>query len=132
MRTLGALIIVLAVGLSTVEASGATGRTELRIAYREDGSRPRSQVVWTLRCDPAGGTHPSRAKACRSLAQVGWPAFRPVPPNTACTEIYGGPQTAVISGVVDGRHVWTRLRRDNGCEISRWDRLLFLIPVKPR
>ena len=129
MRTLGALLTIVALGLAAAAAEGATGGTELRIAYREDGSRPSPQRVWTLRCDPPGGTHPARAKACRGLARVGWQAFQPVPPDTACTEIYGGPQTAVVTGVVAGRHVWTRLRRENGCEIARWDRLAFLLPA---
>jgi hypothetical protein len=36
-----------------------------------------------------------------------------------------------VAGTVDGKRVWTRLRRDNGCEIARWDRLRFLIPARP-
>jgi hypothetical protein len=128
MRTLGALLAIVTVGLTAAAAGGATGGTELRIAYREDGSRPRTQRVWTLRCGPPGGTHAAPANACRGLIRVGWRAFLPVPPATVCTQIYGGPQTAVVSGVVAGRPVWARLRRENGCEIARWNRLAFLLP----
>ncbi|HEY7381899.1 MAG TPA: SSI family serine proteinase inhibitor [Gaiella sp.] len=131
MRTLGALLALAGSILLAPAAGAAEGRTELRIAYREDARRQAPPLVWTLRCDPSGGTHPSPARACEGLARVGRDAFRPVPPQTACTEIYGGPQTAVVAGTVDGKRVWTRLRRDNGCEIARWDRLRFLIPARP-
>jgi hypothetical protein len=104
--------------------------TSLRIAFFADGRRPETKVVWTLRCDPVGGTLPGRAAACRELQRRGWETLRPVPPATACTEIYGGPQVAVVTGLADGRRVWARLRRDNGCEIDRWNRNRFLLPAK--
>lgn len=129
MHRLSAAIALFLVLSSAAAAAGAGPRTALTVAYREDGREPETQIVWTLRCDPVGGTHPTRTAACRELARLGWPVFRPVPPDTACTAIYGGPQTAVVSGVVAGRRVWTRLRRDNGCEIARWERLApFLVP----
>lgn len=40
---------------------------------------------------------------------------------TACTEIYGGPDTATIEGGLDGRTVRVHLDRSNGCEIDRFD-----------
>jgi hypothetical protein len=56
--------------------------------------------------------------------------FAPVPKNVACTEIYGGPQTARVIGAVKGNRVWASLSRTNGCEISRWDRLSpWLLPT---
>jgi len=55
--------------------------------------------------------------------------FEPIPSDRACTEIYGGPQEAIVAGTYGGRRIWIRLARSNGCEISRFDRLRFLLPA---
>lgn len=76
----------------------------------------------TLECDPDGGTHPRPEEACRALAaNVG--ALEPVPEDVACTQQYGGPERARITGTLSGREVDAELSRSNGCEISRWDHL---------
>jgi Subtilisin inhibitor-like len=89
-----------------------------------DGARR----AWTLRCAPTGGTLPHRAAACRRLARMSRP-FRPVPPGSACLDIYGGPQTALITGRLRGGRVRARFDRHDGCEIDRWNRISFLLPV---
>ena len=38
-----------------------------------------------------------------------------------CTEIYGGPQTATVTGTFRGEPVSAEFSRTNGCEIARWD-----------
>jgi len=42
----------------------------------------------------------------------------------ACTEIYGGPETASVSGTLDDQPIDTTIGRNNGCGIDDWDRLL--------
>ena len=110
-------------------AAGASSSTSLVITYREDSARRDERVRWTLRCEPTGGTHPRRSAACRELARLGWRAFTPVPADLACTELYGGPQLAIVSGTVDGRRVWAKLTRIDGCQIARWDRVPSLLPA---
>jgi hypothetical protein len=80
---------------------------------------------WALTCGPAGGTLPKAAAACRKLSGD-W--FAPVPSGTACTQVYGGDQTARVTGTFRGRRVWVVFRRTNGCEITRWNRVSFLFP----
>ena len=63
-----------------------------------------------------------------------WPgtarhALPEVPPNQMCTQIYGGPQTARITGTWDGKAVDASLKRTNGCETARWDALRPLLPA---
>jgi hypothetical protein len=82
--------------------------------------------TWTLRCSPVGGTIPAAASACRRLRALRDP-FAPTPPGTVCTQVYGGPQEAVVRGTFVGRRVWTRFTRRNGCAIARWDRVRFLL-----
>lgn len=109
-------------------ASPASGSTALRVVYYEDGREPETKIVHSLRCDPPGGTLPRRTAACRELRRLGISTLRPIPAAKACTQIYGGPQVAIISGRVNGRPVWARLRRDDGCQIDRWERNWFLVP----
>ena len=126
MRVLLVLCCALLVLAPVAQASSTTA---LRIVYVEDAKRPSERMRWSLRCDPVGGTLPRRAAACRELLRIGWRAFAPVPADTACTEIFGGPQIAIVSGRVDGHRVWARLSRVDGCQIARWKRVPSLLPA---
>jgi hypothetical protein len=95
-----------------------------------DGSAPFS---WTLTCaGVAEGTHPNVAAACAHLRGLEEP-FAPIPDDVACTEQYGGPEVAHVSGVWGGEPVDVELDRTNGCTISQWTDLgpLLAIPVLP-
>jgi hypothetical protein len=104
----------------------ATAVTALTITVWPSGLDGPSER-WTLRCGPVGGTHPTRLAACRKLNATSAP-FRGVPKDAVCTEIYGGPAVARVTGRFKGKRVWAEFRRRNGCEIHRWDRLLPLLP----
>ena len=80
---------------------------------------------WTLSCDPVGGSLPDAAEACSKLTAA---MLEPLPPDTICTQIYGGPQTARVQGTFEGSAVDARFNRSNGCEIHRWDVASFLFP----
>jgi len=95
-----------------------------------DGDRP--PVV--LSCDFAAGTatgdHPQAAQACTDLlaaVQAGDP-FAPVPADAMCTQVFGGEAVVAVSGAVlaaDGGpvDVHATFSQQNGCEISRWQRM---------
>jgi Subtilisin inhibitor-like len=105
--------------------TAAAALTALSITVSTSGGEP--SMRWTLRCGPAGGSLPRPVAACtRLLAQTD--PFAPVPKGVACTTIYGGPQTARVTGRFKGRSVWTSFSRRNGCEIARWNRVAFLFP----
>ena len=70
-----------------------------------------------------------RKAACSKLLQVQNP-FAPVPRDQACTQIYGGPQEAIVVGVYGGKPVWARFTRVDGCQIARWNRVRFLFPIR--
>jgi len=63
---------------------------------------------------------------CRGVTEA---RLRPVPADVACTEIYGGPQKAVVVGRFRGRLVRATFNRRDGCEIDRWNRVAFLFPA---
>lgn len=125
-----ALVTALAAALvgcgASAGAPGDVGATKLTIRYWAEGPGSPEQR-WTLSCRPAGGTHPRPASACRKLLALKAP-FAPIPPGAMCTEQYGGPQVAVVSGTLRGKRVWAKLQSRNGCEISRFERLAFLVP----
>ena len=130
------LIAALAVAVGGAGATAAacaaatSASSELRIAYWENGSKAVAARTWTLRCDPAGGTLGTLARerdACRRLAALRRP-FAPPDPELACTQQYGGPDQARITGTYQGRRVWVRLGLTDGCQIARFKRLAFLVP----
>lgn len=113
----------IALAACSAALGGSTSGTTLRIAYWEGGTGVKPDAVWTLRCDPAGGTLHSPARACRKLAAGGPALFAPLSPKLVCTEIYGGPQRARVTGFLEGKRIWATFTRSNGCHISRWARV---------
>jgi hypothetical protein len=122
----------------TTGAGGATGTTSsaapspsglpanLTVSLDETGSG--TTRTWTLTCAPPGGDHPDPSAACAALETAGGAAaFLPPRRNVACTEIYGGPQVAHVTGTVDGSSVNADFSRTNGCEIARWNALAPLL-----
>jgi len=125
------VLLALSAGVAASAASAGPAQTgtSLRVAYWENGSGAKPDEVWTLRCDPARGTLTKPRAACEKLSTGGTKLFAPVPKGMACTEIYGGPQKALVSGLVDGKRVRTTLSRSDGCQIERWSRLApWLLP----
>ncbi len=94
--------------------------TDLRVTVWPQG-RTGAKRALTVHC-------PSSAAACRRLAAAPDDLFAPTPPDTACTQVYGGPGEALVTGTFRGRKVWARFARRDGCAIGRWDRVSFLFP----
>ena len=98
------------------------------------------RLTYTVTCGAAGaatvvpevpGVDP--ASACERLrdpAVVELLVSGP-PQDRLCTEVYGGPQVATITGRLAGEAVQAEVSRVDGCQIDTWDRLLagFLPPT---
>ena len=131
MRLLGASALIVAAltacGTDDGSAAGATtGR--LTITVWPQGVAAGSPRKWTLECGPAGGTHPAAKQACARLPSL-LPAFKPVPKDVMCTQIYGGPAEARVTGTFRGNRLDARFNLVNGCEIARWNRVAVLFPI---
>ncbi|WP_330331579.1 subtilase-type protease inhibitor [Streptomyces sp. NBC_00536] len=103
----------------------------LTVSVSSSGN-PRADGEYRLECGtPPSGTHPQAAKACErldELAEQHKDPFAPVSKRQLCTQQYGGPATARVTGTWHGHEVNARFERTNGCEIDRWKQLEPLLP----
>jgi Subtilisin inhibitor-like len=123
MRALAAAALLIVALPVAGSAAGQVATTRLSISVwpeGRDGGKPAR--VLTLRCRPAGGSHPTPARACVRL-QANLAALKAVPRTRACDARFRGPQEALLSGTVNGRPIRAALNRRNGCEAARWNRL---------
>jgi len=100
------------------------GNAELSIMVKPTATDP--ALNYTLVCRDGVPTdesnHPQADAACAALkdnAALLSPAPQRI--DQACTEQYGGPQTATVTGIVDDTPVDTAFARTNGCEIGAWN-----------
>lgn len=105
-------------------AGPGTGNAELVITVKPSESE--AAVRYTLACQDgipsAESQHPTAAAACAALksnAALLSPAPRGA--DVLCTQQYGGPQQATVTGVVDGIPVDSSFALSDGCEISAWN-----------
>ncbi len=121
------LVVALLAGCSSGHQTDTTADgTRLTIRAWPNGAPNQPVRSWTLAC-PAGGTLPQPERACRLLDGLRFP-FQPLARGRACTQIYGGPAEAIVTGVFQGRPVHADFSRSDGCQIARWNRIALLFP----
>ena len=87
----------------------------------------------TLRCNgdhahATGFLRAQRKAACRLIRRgVLRRVVRDQKSRRLCSQIYGGPQRARITGTVDGGRVNLTITRTDGCGTADWDRLETLL-----
>jgi Subtilisin inhibitor-like len=124
-----AVVALALVAAAPAAVPAATPDTVLRITLWPRGKGP-SPYHWTLQCRPANGTLPNRRVACTKLNALSRP-FAPVPKGAACTEQFGGPAEATVTGRFEGKRVWAHFNRTDGCRIARWTKHEFLFGGVP-
>lgn len=100
------------------------GSAELAIMVKPSSTEP--ALNYTLTCKDGAPTeeskHPSAVQACDLLKNN--PAVLTPQPRSKeefCTLQYGGPRTAVVTGIVDNVPVDVSFSLRDGCEISQWN-----------
>ncbi|MFJ9039890.1 SSI family serine proteinase inhibitor [Streptomyces sp. NPDC102406] len=109
---------------------GDLRRDHLTVSVSDSGTR--GDGTYELECGPAGGTHADPEAACARLDELagsGQDPFAPVPKGAYCTMQYGGDATAHITGTWHGKAVDASYKLTDGCEISRWRRLVPVLPA---
>lgn len=119
------LALVLLAGACGGSASAAG--TKLSITLYPNGLGRPGVERRHLSCNPASGTVPHPAAACRVLAGLAHP-FAAVPAGTICSHLDTGPQVASVIGHVRGKAVRTQLNLRGSCEIGRWRLVAAVVP----
>ncbi|MFJ5692377.1 SSI family serine proteinase inhibitor [Arthrobacter sp. NPDC093125] len=102
------------------------GKGEAELAITVKPSQDATAVSYTLVCKEgapaAESQHPGAAAACAALKENAAILNEPGPrKDVSCTQQYGGPQVATVTGVVDGIPVERTFMLRNGCEIGAWN-----------
>lgn len=117
---LSCCIAFLAVGCGTEDEAeqpaASPALADLRVAVDPDGKGPQDASTKTVRCSAAGDS-----ALCGDVAALRLTDLEPAGEAVACTQQYGGPETATITGTLRGERVDLKFSRVNGCEISRWE-----------
>jgi hypothetical protein len=121
------LAAVVGCGAGAAARTAEAVPTDLKITVWPDGRGEGESNTYTLKCAPARGSLARPTTACTQLLRMSKP-FAPVPRDAMCTEQYGGPQQALVTGKFKGNGVWAIFSATNGCQISRSKRVSFLLP----
>ena len=109
------------------EATPSTGGDDklasLTLTVDDDGAKG-SGAPRELKLDCA---EPTDSQACGAAAGVSAADLQEPAGDTACTMIYGGPEEATIKGTIRGATVDVTLKRTDGCEIARWEKVQALL-----
>ena len=101
-------------------AAGAPATSQLTVEV----SGLDSPVVVEWSC---GGAQPCERSQLDKLAV----ATQPPDPTRACTEVYGGPEEAHVTGTLEGEPVDVTIDRSNGCGIADYEALFEALGRKP-
>ena len=66
---------------------------------------------------------PTDSDACGAAAGISKADLAPTADDVACTQQFGGPETATIKGTIRGEAIDASFSRTDGCEIARWDKV---------
>ena len=94
-------------------ASTPASVADLTVELDPDGPDAEEPKTGTVKCDAP--------EDCPEIDGLDPKVFEPTPGNTACTQQYGGPETAKVTGTFKGEEVDAEFGRQNGCEIARWE-----------
>jgi len=95
---------------------------DLTVTVDPDGDGAKKARSAQVTCSAAGDS-----EVCGAVAKLTADDFAPTGSQTACTQQYGGPETATVTGTLDGETIDARFSRENGCEIARWEKVMQLL-----
>jgi len=97
-----------------VEVQAAPGSPARRATLTCDGTPAATGFITDSRaaCDLVTGDDKARGRLLGSA-----------PAGQVCTQLYGGPQSAHVTGRIEGRSVDVTVTRADGCGVADWSRL---------
>lgn len=106
------------VGGGSSSGSGDGDDIEADLEVRTTAPGGEGSVRYEVKCPPRDADDRARCDALAADPDM----FEPVPDDVACSMLYGGPETATVTGTFEGERIKAMFSRKNGCEISRWQR----------
>ena len=123
-------LVLALIGLA-LPATASAGAVQLRFSYGDgDGHRKHATLTCDGNGDRATGYLRKRNghKLCNRARQMReWLGSAP-DRERVCTQIYGGPDRARVSGFIMNVDVDRRFTRTDGCQIADWDRAQRFLP----
>ena len=118
LLALAVCVAALAAGCGEDDGGGGGFRplVDLTVSLDPDGDGPEPAREAEVRCG-----REDRSELCGQVAALKPADFEPVPDDVACTQQFGGPQVAEVTGTLRRTPVDARFSRQNGCEIDRWE-----------
>jgi hypothetical protein len=121
MRIVALLACLTALGVvgcggNDEQAASPPAVADLTVTVDSDGDGSGQPKTAAVKCDTADAS-----KACQAVDGMDPKTFEPVPGDTACTQQYGGPETATVKGTLHGEAIDAKFSRVDGCQISRWE-----------
>ncbi len=100
------------------------GTVDLKVSIKPKAEAEAKEYV--LACSDnavdSASTLPNAAGACTRVLELGTDFFLAKPdPNKMCTQQYGGPETAEVTGTINGQKISASFSQVDGCEIARWN-----------
>jgi hypothetical protein len=102
-------------GAQDEESASTPALADLTVTVDPDGKGAKEAKTAAVQCASAADSD-----VCKAADGLKDAVFAPVAGNTACTQQYGGPETATVKGTLHGETIDAKFSRVNGCEISRW------------
>jgi hypothetical protein len=112
---LAMLALLAGCGGDDEQSASTASVADLTVTVDPDGKGSKEAKTADVQCASADDSD-----VCKSVDGMKPAVFEPVSGDTACTQQYGGPETATVTGTLHGETIDAKFSRVNGCEISRW------------
>jgi hypothetical protein len=113
---LAMLALVAGCGGDDEQSASPSSLADLTVTVDPDGKGSKEAKTADVQCASADDSD-----VCNTVDGMKPDVFEPVSGDTACTQQYGGPETATVKGTLHGETIDAKFSRVNGCEISRWE-----------
>jgi len=126
-----AIVVLASSGSGGVSPTASPTAATLTVTFSR---RPGARSVAHLRCRGSRATADGflRAvgarRACAHARGISGLLTSGPDPHRACTEIFGGPERALVTGRIGDRRVRRSFKRTDGCEVADWHRAMPLLP----
>jgi hypothetical protein len=130
---LGVLLTVLAAACllpAAAHAAGAGTAPTAVLALKfsvtdapQTAPRPATLTCLATWANATGYLREAPQEGCRQARRLAGFLLSAPDRDRVCTQIFGGPQTATVQGIINGQRIRRAFSRTGGCELADWDQM---------